>query len=323
MAKRDDPFSKRSHNQRIAADVDQSEFQALLIGEAMLDAGIVDDRIAGAMDDFSVDGGMPDWQSIDLQNDNATSAVATEISHRVEVLGGLYPFEIVGSRLRYRRRQTNTYEFCLAISQAPSLTTGDFVKLPRLFERVTARLVADYLGSFSDFHHTGAPRDGDPAQSFKAAIEDLHLRSGEWEWDPEGELPPLGPITGDEGADFFVWKKAPDGRPIGQLFLIGQCACGNDWTSKWYDLDFMRLKKWARSSMLTSPVKVFATPFVASEGNLREASRAAGLVFDRLRLTKVAQGERLHLTDVPWHNEMQDVIDLVRSKVNSVNAAVD
>lgn len=124
-------------------------------------------------------------------------------------------------------------------------------------------------------------------------------------------MPPDGPTTGDEGADFFVWKLAPDGRRVGQLFLIGQCACGDDWRNKWSDLNLARLTKWARSQMLLDPVRAFATPFIISEGYLREATRQAGLVFDRLRLVSVAARQPVHLTESPWVHQMQAGIDLV------------
>lgn len=315
MAKRDDPFSKRHHLQKISTDADQTEFLAVRRGEAMVEAGVFDDRIAGAMDDFAVEGAMPDWQSTDLQNDNAASALREEIARRSEALGEAYPFELRGSRLRHVERAGKVYEFCLAIGQSPSLTTGDFTKLPRLFERISARVFADYVGPPSDFVHTGAPRDGTPAQTFRAAFEDLFGKSGEWGWDPETDLPQSGPTTGDEGADFFVWKLAPDGRKVGQLFVIGQCACGDDWRNKWEDLSLPKLNKWARSGTLFPPVRAFATPFVMSDGYLREASRQAGLVFDRLRLAKVAATQRAHLTDAPWSAEMQSAIEIVAKEL--------
>lgn len=277
----------------------------------MVEAGIVDDRIAGAMDDFSVDGRMPDWQAVDLQNDNAASALVEEFDRRSAALGNDYPFEITRTRLRYKKRKSLVYEFCLAVAQSPSLTTGEFATLPRLFERMSARISADYLGKPSEFAHTGAPRDGTPAQTFKAAIEHIALRSGEWRWDPEQELPMDGPTAGDEGADFFAWKLAPDGRQLGQLFLVGQCACGSDWRTKWGDLDVRRLTKWMRSDPLVPAVRAFATPYVISDGMLREASRHAGIVFDRLRLTKIAAVSRVHFSKTPWDSELQKAIDMV------------
>ena len=311
MATRDDPFSKRHHFQKISTDVDQTEFLAVRRGEAMVEAGVIDDRIAGAMDDFAVDGPMPDWQSTDLQNDNAASALMDEVARRAIALGDDYPFEIVGARLRHKPSSSLVYEFCLAVGQSPSLTDGDFTQLPRLFERMTARICADFMGAQTSFVHTGAPRDGSPAQSLKGAFGDIHSKSGEWRWDPEEDLPPGGPTAGDEGADFFVWKAAPDGRKVGQLFLIGQCACGGDWRNKWNDLDPKRLTKWARGGALIPPVRVFSTPVVIADGLLREASRHGGLVFDRLRLSKVAATHREHFSKEPWDADLERAIALV------------
>ena len=49
------------------------------------------------------------------------------------------------------------YEFLLAICNADNLTAGEYVKLPRLFERLSAKLVAAYFGPKSRSIHTGSP----------------------------------------------------------------------------------------------------------------------------------------------------------------------
>lgn len=92
----------------------------------------------------------------------------------------------------------------------------------------------------------------------------------------------------DEGCDFVVWLDASDGRKSGQLFVLGQCACGNNWQDKWGDLKVEALQRWFNPLSLVPPVRSLATPRHVADELLREASREAGIVFDRSRLVLAA-----------------------------------
>jgi len=138
----------------------------------------------------------------------------------------------------------------------------------------------------------------------------LHERSGEWRWQPEEGLPAEPTTTGDEGVDFIVWLKALDGRP-GQIFLLGQCACGDDWETKFNDIHLDKLYKWFSPKPYVEPVRIFATPHHLSDGHLIEAQREAGLVLDRARLSVLAD----KLADEPqiagWRDRLSEVGGLV------------
>ena len=294
MTKLTDPYSQRHQAQRAAKDADQAEFSALRRGSAVVDSGVYGDRVAGVSDDFEVN--EPSvrevwWHGDDLKNDTAVGSTHEEIERREEILECAYPFKLDKGTLSYLPRDQKTlhiYEFFLSICNSDALTDGDHVWLPRMFERITARLVASYLGEYARHIHTGWPRDREIGVSFKDAMKTVSERTGEWKWGPEEELPYDPSQEKDEGCDFVVWPDAPDGRKIGQLFILGQCACGDNWHNKYKDLDIKKLQKWFKPLSLIEPVRSFATPHHVTDALLREASREGGLFFDRARLTMIA-----------------------------------
>ena len=309
-----DTYDLRHHAQRTADNADQAEFFALINGSSILDAGIHDERIADAMDDFSVPGTniVPPWQQDDLKLDSAVGQIREEVERRIQLLGQRYPFSMEGSSLRHEPGEHLLYEFCLAICNAPTLTTGRLKRLPRVFERVSARLVAGHFGARSQFLHTGFPRDFAVGRSFKKAMQKLAARTSEWNWGPDPELPDA-PVRGDEGCDFVAWPEYSDKRSIGQLFILGQCACGNDWTSKFRDLAFERLSKWFNPPWLVTPVRCFTTPFHITDTMLIDATRQAGIVFDRARLVCTDHDTSHILIEPEMRKAMHELIKLVQS----------
>src|ERR1051325_4764500 len=179
---RSDLCSRRAHEQRTIKNADQAEFTAVVRQSAVVDEGVYDDRIADNLDDFdpgearSFEG----WHRHDLEIEGAVGEVHEEIQRRVEMLGTSYPFRIDGNQLRYEASPSGFYEFCLAICNADSLTTGSVVQLPRVFERVTAVLLKKYFGEPAEAQHTGWPRDQTGGTTFREAMAVLHRRSGEW-----------------------------------------------------------------------------------------------------------------------------------------------
>ena len=115
----------------------------------------------------------------------------------------------------------------------------------------------------------------------------LHEQSGEWFWGPDPDIPEDPSTVGDEGMDFVVWKETLDNR-MGKLFILGQCACGDNWDQKLNDIDFNKINKWFNPLSYVNPVKAFVTPHHLSQGNLNNALRQAGIIFDRIRLVLIA-----------------------------------
>lgn len=277
-------------SQQCAADADQVELNALRSGRATITTGADDERLAGVLDDSVVEvplGGSEPWQLGDLVGDDSVGPIHEELSRRAHGLQGAYPFELEDSALVHdSERCARVYEFLLAASF--STHEGNrHVQLPRLFERVATRLIESYFGKNAKSRHFGWPRDGDA--TFEDAARALHTHTGEWHWGPEEGLDPTH--VKDEGCDFVVWLDSSDGRKTGQLFILGQCACGNNWQDKWRDLKVETLQRWFNPLSLVDPVRSFATPRHVADELLREASREAGIVFDRSRLVLAAANQ--------------------------------
>ena len=305
------PHSRRLHAQRLAHDADQAEFYALQYGSTVVDAGVKDDKFADAMDDFESTASSPSapWLEDALRYELAVGNVHKIVQRREEELGEIYPFRSKKGTLVYEPSKTLVYEFLLAICNADTLTTGDHVQLPRFFERLSAKLVAAYFGPETQSIHTGFPRDPKIGRSFKDAMETVANRTGEWKWGPDEDLPDE-PTSGDSGCDFVVWPPAADGRQIGQLFILGQCACGNDWPDKFNDLSLKKLGKWFNPLSLVDPVRSFATPFYVTDEMLPDASRQAGVVFDRVRLASISNSASSEIVDDDMRETMSALIRL-------------
>lgn len=291
------PYERRHQVQQSAIKADRVEYNSIKNGPTPVDAGFYTERVASAMDDFGPDDPSitEDWQQDDLRNEDAVGQIHEQILRRVEILKDSYPFELKSGTLKYKGRGTRSnrspgpiYEFLLAICSAESLTREAYAQLPRVFERVSARLIAAYFGEHVRSIHVGFPRDSDVGTSFKDAMKYVSHHTGEWAWGPDDGLPDE-PAQGDAGCDFIVWPDTLDGRRIGQLFILGQCACGNNWEDKLYDLNLKELGKWFNPLSVVTPVRTFTTPFYVTDALLREVSRKAGLFFDRVRLTLLSK----------------------------------
>ena|GEM_PF-790399 len=289
-------WETRKPHHRASGGADQVEFSAISHGSSNLEAGLKDDRIADALDDLEVVDPLdvPDWAEADSQYDTATGSIGDEIQRRLGILGSSYPFQVRGNTIAYKQSRTLAYEFCLAVSQSPSLSQGEFKRLPQAFERLSRDVIRCYIGRGSEGYRTGWPKDKfEPRPTrFRDVVNELHKRTGEWHWCPGPRLPPNPghQHLKDAGIDFVVWKPMPDGRK-GQLFLLGQCACGDDWTEKFYDIDLNKLKEnWIRPLSAATPLRVFATPrHLPNDTEFAEINASAGLTIDRARIAVLAE----------------------------------
>ena len=305
-----DSYTQRHVVQRWATNADQAEFFALKRGSANLDVGIYDDRVAGALDELEPDEGVEPWQRDDLRKDTAVGHTQEEIERRIRLLQAAYPFRLDGGTLSHAGGNARLYEFLLCICNAP-LTSGAYVTLPRMFERVAARLVAAYFGARARSIHTGSPRDRSVGTSFREAMQTVSNETGEWTWGPNEGLPDDAQQQRDGGCDFVVWLQAADGRQIGQPFVLGQCACGNDWNTKHGDLDLAQLGRWLNPLSDVPPLRSFATPHHVTDVVLREASERNGLFFDRARLTMIAAQGGQFFFEPRIRDRMDKLIGLV------------
>ncbi|HEY3800237.1 MAG TPA: hypothetical protein VGL58_17960 [Caulobacteraceae bacterium] len=268
--------------------------------------------MADAMDDFEPEVGAAstEWHRQDLMIDSAVGQVHEEIERRGGLLGDAYPFTLSGGLLTYRASKSGFYEFCLAIALADQITSGQHVHLPRTFERLSAILVRYFLGGPARSLHLGTPRDEGVGSRFRDAMQRAETETREWFWGPNPGLPEDPTDSGDHGVDFVVWKAPPDGR-AGSLFVLGQCACGDDWTDKFGDVDLERYGKWFNPLSFVAPVRAFSTPYHVADGWLNEALLRAGLVFDRARLTELAEQACEEADFQSWAGRLAELTRLV------------
>lgn len=301
-------YNNRHQKQRQTTDADMVEMKAMKFKSAIVDAGIYDNQVAGAMDDHAVSDSMKKSIPLELENDIALDSSAgdihEEIQRRIEIMGDIYPFMVKNNNLLYKKGESVFYEFLLICS-----TDKNNKDLPRLFERVTAKIVTVYFGDYAKSSHTGFPRDkiNNKSVSFQEAMKQVNECTGEFKWSPEEGLDSAN--ANDEGCDFVVWLKHADNRQIGQLFILGQCACGNDWKAKWSDLSIPKFQKWFNTMSIVPPVKAFATPHHVVDGLLKEASRQAGMFFDRARLTMILAHSGNDILGKPMQSKIHDLLE--------------
>lgn len=306
-------IESRHFEQKISKNADQAEFQAILSGSSAIDAGFYDDEVAGVIDDFEQPRDEAiglDWHQREIAKESAVGSIQEEVQRRREILGRHYPFVIRQNSITYRPSGNGVYEFCLAAALQSDISKKPFAYIPRAFEKISAAIVAEFAGEGSLSYHTGAPRLGSVPARFDHAMAEVAKLTGEWAWNTAKHYPEGNSSTGDEGLDFVVAKRAGDQRE-GQLFLIGQCACGDDWEAKWNDLNLDKLGKWFHPLAVVRPVRVFTTPHILSNGNLLDCQVEAGMVFDRLRLTAVAAACSLETPLAPWPPELRRLTNLV------------
>lgn len=300
-------FKDKSMLQRLSVDADQAEFESVRNGVATLESGFIDDHIASNMDDFEIAGDMPEWQLKDVANDTAVGGLFEELLRRKSLMKECYPFILDGNSIEPIEAISTTYKFCLSIC---NVNINEYPEFPRVFERVSMEYVRRYFGDYAKALHTGWPRnEGDP-KSFKGLADFLHGETQEWKWGPDHSL-------GDDdanhikdcGIDFIAWLDTPDHR-VGKFFFLGQCACGNNWNSKFDDIRPEKYSRWFNPATHIPPGVVFCTPFSMVDGYLYQASQECGMVFDRVRLSLLASKFENDLPD-ELITQMQECIDKV------------
>lgn len=315
-------WESRKSDQRTAKNADQAEFLAVKSGSCSLDEGVRDDRTADALDDFgSLDPDQAEfWAVEDSKADDAVGATATEIERRASLMGASYPFVKDGNKLTYRQSRSLAYELCLAIASAPTVVPRPYNALPPAFERLCGDIVTCFLGPNSFSLRTGWPVDGEEERTakFKSVIDKMHANTSEWIWYPRAGMPPdpSHKDVKDLGIDFAVWKRIPDARR-GMLFLLGQCACGDDWTEKFTDLNVQHLEDdWFRFLSVAAPVRVFCIPrHIPNSTFFDEVNRKAGLTLDRARIALLAESETyLAIPSNRNHPSFRDLVRLVFSE---------
>jgi hypothetical protein len=118
------------------------------------------------------------------------------------------------------------------------------------------------------------------------------VQTGEWCWHPAEGLPSDPELTHvkDLGIDGVVWKLFGD-RRCGNIFILINCACGDDWEGKFDDikLDVLR-EQWFRPLSKPTPTKAFAVPrHIPNSRHFEDVNLSAGITLDRARLALLAE----------------------------------
>jgi hypothetical protein len=281
-------------NSRAIVDADQTELEALFNTSAPIDAGIADDKHASAFDSIDlIDGNSLDWTSRDTEIDTLSSDLSTEINNRFNLLSDAYPFMLNGSSVKIKFDSINIfYIFCLILSNSKlRANAGEEAinqRMARLFERVTLQIIKRSLGDFSYSHHFGFPRDDN--SNIIEAMENLKSLLGlSHEMSPsilENSQDGLS-YQKDLGVDQIIWIKRPDNRKHSHLFLLGQCACGQDYKNKYNDIDLRKLQSYFRPLTFVEPIKMMSIPFILTDHEIQRVSSSAGWLFDRISLSSL------------------------------------
>lgn len=306
-------YKNRKIQQLAEYNADQTEFSALKYKITSVDAGIADDTIASNFDDYELQDPLDEeWARQDAAKDNAVGLILEVLQKRAKILGENYPFEINGSELILKEKSTSlVYRFCLAISNAPTVTTGKFVELPRKFELIAGQITKSIFGNEAQWLHTGWPRSSGLPTKFielAAVIKEKTMSKNEWTWKPHAGLEDTDTLGfKDCGIDYLAWSDFFDQRD-GKIFAMGQCACGNDWTGKFHDINLKKINKWFHPMTLVSAVKVLSIPYCAADGYLLECADQDNFLLDRLRLTLLCEKNGVIIDD---KDNLENLISMV------------
>jgi hypothetical protein len=217
--------------------------------------------------------------------------ILQQFSNRARGIDARYPFARDGQGFRAAGPWNNhlCYSFLLFASLNQTYNELNYGKgaahePAKLFEYLTARALEKFVGGRAI--RVGDKREPPVPILFPEAIDYLVAAINE----PVGARDLERHDSGDDGLDIWLTKGFDDGRPS-QLFLVAQCAIGQDWTKKRSELD---LELWKRHvDWYTRPQRAFAVPFQIPVPSWRETATTGGLILDRLRIARLVEAPDL------------------------------
>ena len=217
--------------------------------------------------------------------------ILQQFHHRSNAMGARYPIVRAGLGFRARGPWQDhlCYSFLLFVSLNQSYGELNYRTGARepaiLFEILTARALELFFSGTAI--RIGAPRLAPVPGGFPAALAYLAAAIRE----PvrgDGGLERHG--GGDDGLDIWLTKGFQDER-TSSVFVVAQCAIGEDWYAKRSELD---LALWYRHiDWFTPPLKAFAVPFQINQDSWRETATRGGLILDRPRIAQSVQPPHL------------------------------
>lgn len=249
--------------------------------------------LAGSND--AVDADNADGLTESERIEGIIDAVLTEAEGRIRSCGEEnYSFTLrAKALLNCDSGSKRVYTFLLLLSVCGESAVPS-VDAAKLFEDVSAHAARVYLGTGTEPAHSfvfGFPRRIGP-KDFPGALDELchrQIREGQ----PDTKMPGASQMK-DAGLDIVTWKPFADHR-ASKLVAFGQCATGQNWREKKYEL---QPSDWCRTWMLKTPqvhpAKMFFVPHAVSDADWATLGFQAGIIFDRLRIAHCAE---LHLPE--------------------------
>jgi hypothetical protein len=229
----------------------------------------------------------------DNQIEPLRTDVSSELLSRMRKIGDAYPFSFNGKLLKIKNaksfKKQFTYLFCLFVSYvgldkgSKELKIWDSKKISGLFEKISTIVARNFLSCKevdAQSLQFGAPRAEwkKETRPFKKALEVLRTMIN------EGDIK-SNSTSGqrkDAGLDIIAWRQFPDGRKS-KLFLLGQCAAGNNFKDKKRDIEELRqyYSFWDMPGIIFS----FFVPHEVDESDWQIFYYPeTGILFDRSRI---------------------------------------
>lgn len=230
--------------------------------------------------------------------ENLKTDVSSELLSRSRKLNKAYPFRFNGKLVEAKSKKPNrnqwAYLFCLFVSYiglekgAKELNVWEKQKTSDLFEKLSSLVAENFLSSKkvdAQSLQFGAPRNSwvQEKKPFRRALEFLKTKIS------EGDIKNNSNASRkkDAGLDIVAWRSFPDGRKS-KLFLLGQCAAGNDFKNKKWEIKELQqyYSFWDMPGIIFS----FFIPHEIDESDWQDFYYPdIGILFDRSRIAFWAQ----------------------------------
>jgi hypothetical protein len=248
-------------------------------------------NVAGSVDALDTDEEDEDivegQESEDLLED-IVNDISRELRLRSEACGGaegVYPYRSSHEGVAYEPNDVSlTYRFLLLLSLFGKDAGPKGSHPERLFEDLCALALQRYLGDDQVGLSSvvfGFPRPVLP-KHFPNAVDELCRHLGEG---GGGAGRPSKEDQKDAKLDLVAWRAFPDGRR-GKLVGFAQCATGEDWTDKSFELQPEKwCKLWMQDCAGLDPFGSIFIPHRPVEDLWVAACNYGGVLFDRCRIS--------------------------------------
>lgn len=149
-----------------------------------------------------------------------------------------------------------------------------------LFEELSCIAAAQFVGGEVINFGTARGNKEKDKKAFRQRIDELCRCLGEGDGFREQDTLDRK----DDHVDLVAWKGFSDSR-TSKLIVFGQCASGNNWTSK--DSELMPdafWKHWMSRSVVSPLIKSFYFPHRIGDAHWQYIAGRAGILFDRCRI---------------------------------------